>query len=139
MAKLPCPPELWPAFSALLDEALDIPEAGRNHWLASLGAEHAEVRPWLMKVLATDAATRETGLLKEWPKDGPRQLWKVDLSGGFSSVAVANGMVFTQSKEKNQEVVVCAIDDAAIAAQALGAMLSPSTTPTTGTTDTAPG
>jgi serine/threonine-protein kinase len=63
MAKLPCPPELWPAFSALLDEALDIPETGRSQWLASLGAEHAEVRPWLVKVLATGAATRETGLL----------------------------------------------------------------------------
>jgi hypothetical protein len=63
MAKLPCPPELWPAFSALLDEALDIPETGRSRWLASLGAEHAEVRPWLVKVLATSTATRETGLL----------------------------------------------------------------------------
>jgi outer membrane protein assembly factor BamB len=29
------------------------------------------------------------------------------LSGGFSSVAVADGRVFTQTKEKNQEVVVC--------------------------------
>jgi serine/threonine-protein kinase len=63
MAKLPCPPELWPAFSALLDEALDIPETGRSRWLASLGTEHAEVRPWLVKVLATSTATRETGLL----------------------------------------------------------------------------
>src|SRR5258708_16172055 len=63
MAKLPCPPELWPAFSALLDDALDIPETGRSQWLASLGAEHAEVPPWLVKVLATGAATRATGLL----------------------------------------------------------------------------
>jgi serine/threonine protein kinase len=63
MAKLPCPSELWPAFSALLDEALDMPETGRSQWLASLGAEHAEVRPWLVKVLATGSATRETGLL----------------------------------------------------------------------------
>jgi outer membrane protein assembly factor BamB len=46
-------------------------------------------------------------LLKEWPKDGPTQLWKADLSGGFSSVVVADGRVFTMTKEKNQEVVVC--------------------------------
>jgi outer membrane protein assembly factor BamB len=45
--------------------------------------------------------------LTEWPKDGPRQLWKAPLSGGFSSVAVVDGRVFTQTKEKNQEVVVC--------------------------------
>jgi outer membrane protein assembly factor BamB len=54
-----------------------------------------------------DGVSRETGLLKEWPKDGPAQLWKVDLGGGFSSVVVADGRLFTQTREKNQEVVVC--------------------------------
>jgi outer membrane protein assembly factor BamB len=54
-----------------------------------------------------DGISRETGLLKEWPPDGPRHLWKVDLSGGFSSVAVAGGRVFTQTREKDQEVVLC--------------------------------
>ncbi len=54
-----------------------------------------------------DGISRETGLLTQWPKDGPRQLWKVELSGGFSSVVVADGRLFTQTKEKNQEVVVC--------------------------------
>src|SRR5260370_5335957 len=54
-----------------------------------------------------DGISRETGLLKEWPADGLQQLWKADLSGGFSSVAVVKGRVFTQTKEKNQEVVVC--------------------------------
>ena len=54
-----------------------------------------------------DGISRETGLLKEWPEEGPRQLWKAPLSGGFSSVAVAGGRVFTQTKEKGQEVVVC--------------------------------
>jgi len=47
-----------------------------------------------------DGISRETGLLTEWPKDGPRQLWKATLSGGFSSVAVADGRVFTQTKEE---------------------------------------
>ena len=54
-----------------------------------------------------DGISRETSLLKQWPKDGPRQLWQADLSGGFSSVAVADGRVFTQTKDKNEEVVVC--------------------------------
>jgi outer membrane protein assembly factor BamB len=54
-----------------------------------------------------DGISRETGILKEWPADGLKQLWKADLSGGFSSVAVVNGRLFTQTKEKNQEVVVC--------------------------------
>jgi outer membrane protein assembly factor BamB len=54
-----------------------------------------------------DGISRETALLKEWPKSGPRQLWRAELSGGFSSVVVTDGRVFTQTKEKNQEVVVC--------------------------------
>jgi outer membrane protein assembly factor BamB len=54
-----------------------------------------------------DGIVRETGLLKQWPKDGPRQLWQVKLSGGFSAVVVADGKLFTQTKEENQEVVVC--------------------------------
>jgi outer membrane protein assembly factor BamB len=54
-----------------------------------------------------DGISRETGLLREWPRGGPRQLWRVPLSGGFSSVVVAGGRVWTQTKEKNQEVVLC--------------------------------
>jgi outer membrane protein assembly factor BamB len=54
-----------------------------------------------------DGISRETGLLKEWPKEGLRQLWKAPLSGGFSSVAVADGFVFTQTKQNDQEVVIC--------------------------------
>ena len=63
MAKLPCPPELWPSFSALLDEALDMSDADRLEWLSSLGSEHADVRPWLVKVFAGTAGTHATGLL----------------------------------------------------------------------------
>ena len=64
MAKLPCPPELWPAFSALLDQAMDVPDGERPGWLASLGAEHAAVRPWLARVITPAAATPEPHFLK---------------------------------------------------------------------------
>lgn len=53
-----------------------------------------------------DGISRETGLLNEWPKDGPRQIWRIDLAGGFSAVAVADGRLFTQTKEGNQEIVL---------------------------------
>jgi len=58
---LPCPPALWPRFSALLDEALDLPEPERAGWLARLPPEQAELRPWLAAVLLKSAAisTRE--------------------------------------------------------------------------------
>ena len=36
-----------------------------------------------------DGVTKETGLLKEWPKDGPKLVWRVaELGGGFSTPAV---------------------------------------------------
>ena len=40
------------------------------------------------------AISQETGLLKEWPKDGPPLAWKVTgLGGGYSSPAVASGRI----------------------------------------------
>src|SRR6266849_2846035 len=46
-----------------------------------------------------DGISQETQLLREWPSGGPAQLRKAKLSGGFSSVVVADGRLFTQTKE----------------------------------------
>src|SRR5262249_54558302 len=52
----------------------------------------------------------ETGLLKEWPKGGPRLLWdsrKVNggpsVGTGFSSLAVAGGKIFTQGDRSGRD------------------------------------
>ena len=43
-----------------------------------------------------DGRSQETGLLKSWPEDGPPLAWKVrNVGGGFSSVAVAGGTIYT--------------------------------------------
>lgn len=48
----------------------------------------------------------ETGLLKEWPKDGPPLLWKAEgLDHGVASVAVAGGHVFTLGYRGDSEFV----------------------------------
>src|SRR5262245_7906843 len=50
--------------------------------------------------------SRETGLLKEWPKDGPSLMWKVTtLGGGYSSPSIAAGRIFGMSYRKDDEVV----------------------------------
>jgi outer membrane protein assembly factor BamB len=54
-----------------------------------------------------DGISRESGLLAQWPESGPRQLWRTKLTGGFSSMAVADGRLFTMTKEGNQEIVLC--------------------------------
>ncbi len=42
-----------------------------------------------------DGLSRETGLLKSWPKGGPPLLWTVKGCGhGFSSVAVSQGVIY---------------------------------------------
>jgi len=43
-----------------------------------------------------DGKSAETALLRKWPEGGPRLLWSVGgLGTGFSSVAVANGIIYT--------------------------------------------
>jgi outer membrane protein assembly factor BamB len=57
-----------------------------------------------------DGKSPDTGLLKEWPPAGPPLLWQVnDLGKGYSSVAVAGGMVYTTG-DMNGELVVRALD-----------------------------
>jgi outer membrane protein assembly factor BamB len=45
--------------------------------------------------LDRDGKSGETGLLKVWPKKGPKLLWKVDGIGrGYSSPAIADGKIY---------------------------------------------
>jgi outer membrane protein assembly factor BamB len=56
--------------------------------------------------LDRNAISREKGLLKEWPKDGPPLAWKATgLGGGDSAPSVAAGRVFGMSNRGNDEVV----------------------------------
>jgi len=42
-----------------------------------------------------DGKSTDTGLLKQWPADGPKMLWKVDgLGKGYSGVAVSGEVVY---------------------------------------------
>lgn len=52
--------------------------------------------------------SKETGLLKEWPDGGPRQVWKATgLGGGFSTPAVVAGKIYLLGSRANDESVVC--------------------------------
>ena len=43
-----------------------------------------------------DGKSSETGLLKKWPKGGPKLLWSIEgLGTGFSTVSVADGLLYT--------------------------------------------
>src|ERR1043165_7721188 len=52
------------------------------------------------------AHSKETGLLKEWSKDGPPLAWKVKgLGGGGSMPSVAGGRIYGMSNLDDDEMV----------------------------------
>jgi outer membrane protein assembly factor BamB len=50
-----------------------------------------------------DGLSPETGILREWPKDGPPLLWSIDTLGrGISGIAVAGNRFYTMGDRTNQ-------------------------------------
>jgi len=50
----------------------------------------------------------ESGLLKEWPNDGPLLNWSASGIGeGYSSVSIADGLIFTAGSNSDQTYVIC--------------------------------
>ncbi|HEX4796613.1 MAG TPA: PQQ-binding-like beta-propeller repeat protein [Humisphaera sp.] len=59
-----------------------------------------------------DAVSRETGLLKEWPKDGPPLAWKVNGIGkGMGGVAVSRGRIYTTGDDAQQIATLYALNE----------------------------
>ena len=53
-----------------------------------------------------DAISKETGLLKEWPKDGPPLAWKITgIGGGDSAPSIAAGRIYGMGNRGEDEVV----------------------------------
>src|SRR5215213_8362932 len=51
--------------------------------------------------------SKETGLLKQWPKDGPKLLWQQkDVGDGYSTPAVVGDRIYFMSDRKGEEFVV---------------------------------
>jgi outer membrane protein assembly factor BamB len=103
---------LWILVPILLTAVLVVPDghgpqAGAHDWPQWRGVHRT-------------AISSETGLLKEWSKDGPPLAWKTTgLGAGYSEVSVAKGRIFTMGERrdpKNQkgpeETFVIALDEA---------------------------
>ena len=53
-----------------------------------------------------DGISNETGLLTQWPADGPRLAWRVDgLGGGDSAPAIADGRILGMGARDGKEIV----------------------------------
>ena len=54
-----------------------------------------------------DGISKETGLLKQWPAEGPPLAWKATGAGrGYSSFSIANGKLYTMGVRGEREFVV---------------------------------
>ena len=75
--------------------------------LSIVGAAHAADWPqW--RGPNRNGHSPETGLLKEWPKDGPTLAWKATgIGGGFSSVAVVGDRIYTTGDKDGESTVFC--------------------------------
>ncbi|MCZ6727399.1 MAG: PQQ-like beta-propeller repeat protein [Acidobacteria bacterium] len=54
-----------------------------------------------------DARSPETGLLTEWPADGPPEVWRAELGDGYSGMAVSGGRLYTLFGSGRDEIAVC--------------------------------
>lgn len=54
-----------------------------------------------------DGLSKETGLLKQWPADGPPLAWKAKGAGiGYSSMSIAQGRLYTMGLRGDREYVI---------------------------------
>ena len=55
-----------------------------------------------------NATSSETGLLKTFPKDGPKVVWTTELEGGFGGAAVSGDEVFLGDRiEQEKDMLLC--------------------------------
>lgn len=78
--------------------------------LCGMPAYAADWPSWLG--LNRDGKSTETGLLKSWPENGPKSVWKIKgLGEGYSSMAIIGNRIYTQGQEGDRQFVV-ALDTA---------------------------
>ena len=62
-----------------------------------------------------DGISNETGLLKQWPADGPSLAWNAKGAGnGYSSIVISNGKLYTMGLRGDREPVADALFEVVI-------------------------
>ena len=52
-----------------------------------------------------DGISKETGLLKSWPAEGPKKVWEAPLEQGYSSMIVVGKRLYTQYQKAEKQYV----------------------------------
>ena len=57
---------------------------------------------------ARDGKSLDTGLVKEWPKEGPKLLWTFENAGkGYSSPALVGGKIYLTGSRNGKAEIIC--------------------------------
>lgn len=100
----------------------------------NLAAEEAKAGEWSRwRGPNLDGISAEKDLLKTWPKEGPELLWQSKgLGGGFASVAIAHGQIFTMGNREGKNCLIAAsVEDGSVQWQTpIGTGGDPNSTPT---------
>lgn len=54
-----------------------------------------------------DGISSETGWSSSWPGDGPKEVWRLSVGTGYSSMAVSDGRVYTMGNADKTDTVYC--------------------------------
>ena len=57
-----------------------------------------------------DCTSPETGLMKQWPAGGPRELWQTSVGSGFGGVAVKDGEVYLLDRDPGKTDILRCFD-----------------------------
>ena len=60
-----------------------------------------------------DGVSQETEWSSDWPSEGPKVLWKINVGVGHSSVAIKGGLLYTMGNRGDTDTVYCLNPDTA--------------------------
>jgi len=93
--------------------------------VVTLGAQSTTVSDWPQwRGPDRNGLSKETGLLKEWPANGPTRMWSIsNLGAGYGTVAIKGDRIFVQSLVGRQSAAISLnrADGKLIWSRALGA------------------
>ena len=68
-------------------------------------AENTDLKRFLPE--GGNSVYNATGLLRHWPPEGPKELWRVEVGWGKSAVLEANGLAFTAVETDDKQWALC--------------------------------
>ncbi|MBI1918208.1 MAG: PQQ-binding-like beta-propeller repeat protein [Planctomycetes bacterium] len=96
----------WPFFRR--GDDVDDPAVLKGAARTEEGRTAAEPGEWPQwRGYHRDGLSPEKGLLTAWPLKGPKEIWRKPLGGGYASLAVSGGRLYTMDRQDQQERVLC--------------------------------